>query len=247
MRERAVPAEPSVATTALGLIVLLSLFGTITAVAVKRSSAAVRPLAAPSLQNRDVLYVDLDADDLPDSVVADSGPPAAGISWRLMLLIELSSGRTIRHRASWDSAVGLFGATDMNRDRRPEIWIDLGGNTAFTAGLITFDQDHSVLEIEPGPESFGVFTYYGKGPNLTLGLECTDLDGDGKAEIVETEQQAAITGDPIYEDAPEHWRYLAYRFDGRSVALLREERGRSLETRPRPPHWSSAFGCLGLT
>lgn len=203
---------------------------------------------------------DLDGDGLPDKFATYHVPtgeqeevldePGMYVDefepWRMRA--ELATGavsdEVLTH---WDYAAEALGAVDVNGDDRAEVWINpREGATAHFLGLVVLDGCR--LEEVSDEAGRGVrFRHYITGIEqccATVGLDCADIDGDGRSEIVETIKAGGH--DPRNgETVPRSWSYEAYVLEGDSVRRVGGEQG--LSTKPDVPlRFSDGLRCKSV-
>jgi len=192
------------------------------------------------------LDVDVDGDGVQDVVTTYAFDRSRQTS---RIRVELSDGSAVDQVAPQDytGPPELVGATDVNDDGTPELWINPNdGNTAHTLAILIFD-DCAVVEVVDADQGWLRLRYEASGNSaigLTVGIACTDVDGDGSVDIVETQHREHVPGfrPPIEES----WRYIAHSFDGLRTRVRVEEDGASLNDRPENLDWSAGLNCDGL-
>jgi hypothetical protein len=193
-------------------------------------------------RERSSTRADLDGDGRLDRVIAYStGAPGGPHSGSLHLRAELASGIVIDRaldpvKDPWEWGSRIIGTTDVNDDRAPEVWLEVGGNTAHNVGLVGFaDCELARARLKRGYE----LLYDSSGQSSAgqiVGVECTDINRDGAREIVETVQQRQIPeASPFAQE--EAWSYVAFRLDGARLREVKDRRGKDLARRPVVLRW----------
>jgi len=152
--------------------------------------------------------------------------------------IELAAGPVIDvSLSSRPAALAHFGAIDFDGDGRQEVFTRSGDRNF--GGLTVFAfRDCRMATV------FGDFgdadTLYYQQPEggLPKGIECTDVDGDGRPEIV-----ATSTG-----PEPDRWSYTAYHYAGASARIVSSDHSGTPPSRPRPAglRFAPGFTCPGV-
>lgn len=257
-------AEPSGRALALGVVVLLALFGVIALVAMSNlpdrrppedqvmTDRPTRDCFTAKAKNEVTgafdVKVDVDGDEKLDGFNVCRPGKEPWYSERSVYHVETASGRVINTRVTplWSGiAAKAIGVTDLNGDRRSEVWIDLGGNTVWWLGLVVFDEGVP-REVITAPDGRPADFLYGNsgnsGASKSPGIECTDVDRDGDVDLVTTHYTEV---NPTF-DRVEGWSYVAYHFDGRRIREVSRGKGKALASRPNTLKWGTGLNCAGL-
>jgi hypothetical protein len=182
--------------------------------------------------------LDFDGDGRNDRLtIFEEGPSfAVHCSWEEKMRLDLATGRVIEELAPFGDPLRPLGTTDLNRDGKPEVWLELGGGSAQLVGAITLGDSGRIVEV-------GWFTY-SAGWRADAGVECTDIDGDGSQEIVETLLgREDLSPDSYAGELDGSWFYRMHRVDGGAAEVIREERGDDPSDRPGNLSWARGFSC----
>jgi hypothetical protein len=204
-----------------------------------------------------MLRIDLDGDGRRDRFIEYqigdySDSAQSPTHW---LRAELATGAKIDQRLDSWMPGRMFGSSDLNDDGRPEIWFHVGGFTAWQVGMAVFADcaPRPVLEqFEADDRSLRwhemSLQYAASGQSSAtveqVGVECTDLDGDGIAEIVETQQHRPHP-DPAFRGPDDRysWHYSAFRLEGARIIMVDGQGGSERKTRPDKLKWSGGLDC----
>jgi len=203
------------------------------------SGPALLPLNA---QAEKPVVGDLDGDNRPDRFLLYEPSPGPGtVDFDLSgppprMRVELATGAIIDVPAeTWRPGAMAVGVADVNQDGRDEVVVDpRDGATGFTVDLVAF------VDCRPrpvtAPDGSLPTLYYYQHSNCcigeTVGVECADLDGDLRVELV------AIDEKPSGE-----WSYDAYNVEDDRAVPAASGHGIGVATRPAALRFSGGFDC----
>ena len=205
------------------------------------------------------IRADFDGDGRDDRLVIYSTGPESYGGDEVRLRAELANGITTDHVADeWHTEWGaeILGTSDVDNDGRAEAWVGLETNKDFNLGLLMFDScDAREVTVERESDSYykdrlDTSSEYGPPPNSTGNVECVDIDGDGRTEIVETRHQEKWDKpqtDPSDEPPSEAWwKYTAFRLDGSRLRIVADDNGKELSESPNALSWDDDWSddCL---
>ncbi|HTC80788.1 MAG TPA: hypothetical protein VK848_04580 [Acidimicrobiia bacterium] len=150
--------------------------------------------------------------------------------------IELAAGPVIDVSAGRPAGPAHFGAVDIDGDGRREVFARSGDRNF--GGLTVFAFRDCRMATVFGDFGAGNLYYQQPERGLAQGIECTDVDGDGRREIV-----ATSTG-----PEPDRWSYTAYRYAGGSARIVRSDHSGTPPSRARPAGllFAAGFTCPGV-
>lgn len=151
--------------------------------------------------------------------------------------IELGAGPVIDVSAGRPAAAAHFGAVDLDGDGRREVFARSGDRNF--GGLTVFAFRDCRMATVFGDFGAGNLYYQQRNDRgLTQGIECTDVDGDARPEIV-----ATSTG-----PEPDRWSYTAYGYTGGSARIVRSDHSGTPPSNARPARlrFSGGFTCPGI-
>jgi hypothetical protein len=207
-----------------------------------------------------VVDADVDGDDAEEHLifrqVTNAAPRAGGcprvsqFDWRITGA--LTSGGTIDDPvfATWNPRP--IGVTDLDRNGRDEVWVDEGnGATAFSVGLVVYDSgrmrpvtDRDSTDDRPADLLWSQSSNSCIG--LVVGVGCSDMNGDGRYEIVATEHDAGLArteGGDQEQTKPETWGFTTLALSGTTLHEVRHVSGLRKQPDLRGVKFESGVSC----
>jgi hypothetical protein len=218
---------------------------TTTAPAVACRSAG--PAIPAVTHDRSDVTADLDGDGVADRLSVFALTAREGDllvqdrEWRVHAALGNGADVDVRGGPGLDLAPVLLGATDIDHDRRAEVWVDPRDyNTARGVTLVVLDG--CVPRQVTGTETPARFLF-GRGgnccPGMQPGVGCVDVDADGRNEILETVYDDGTEVDGatgVVTHRPPTWRYRAWALTGARVRLVRDQ-----AEQPSDPNIGASF------
>jgi hypothetical protein len=209
------------------------------------------PARIPPTARRYGIDVDLDGDGRRDRFTVWI-KRSSGVPGESHMRVRTATGAVIdRETFTYAHEPVVIGATDVNDDGTPEVWVGAKRWEAVWAAMLidcelhTLDATERELtpkEIEQRGGGNGGwrpewFTVRFPASDGVFGTECVDIDGDGTREIVEYERSKA---------RPASFTYLVRHIEGTRAVVVDRKHPLDHE-RPRAVSWESGFRCDGLS
>lgn len=154
---------------------------------------------------------------------------------------ELAAGPVLDVRVEgWTENAEVVGPADVDGDGRDEVFVNpRDGATAHRLAVVGLEGCRlgSVQYAAGGGEARFLFTATGNSSaGVTIGVECADPDGDGRLDVVETEDDHSLR----------RWQWTAWRVDAHGATASGSGTGGTDEERPATLSFSAGLSCLGI-